>query len=173
MNYSENIPLESEKSAICKHHLFVCSANTCRSPLAAVIMRNEVARRLGTDVAGIEKSGYVIRSAGPWARPGAAITHESQVVLAEMGYPVPGRGARELNTGLIMDSAQIYAMTRWHIDQVLEQVPEVANRVRLLDPRGIDIEDPIGGSIEVYRTAGRQIQQAVQGIVAGMFNKKA
>lgn len=72
------------KESLDQSYLFVCSANTCRSPLAAVIMRNEVACKLKTDIAGIERQGIIIRSAGPWARSGAGITPESRVVLAEM-----------------------------------------------------------------------------------------
>jgi protein-tyrosine phosphatase len=153
------------------HYLFVCSANTCRSPLAAVIMRNEVARKLQTDIAGIEEQGYLIRSAGPWANRGAGITYESRQVLAEMGYPVPSRGARELGTGLITDAAEIFAMTQWHIDRVLDLAPNAGHKIRLLDPSGRDIPDPISMGIDVYRDVGKKIQAAVQQIVAGIFQR--
>jgi len=152
-----------------QRYLFVCSANTCRSPLAAVIMRNEVACKLKTNIAGIERQGIIIRSAGPWARSGAGITPESRVVLAEMGYSVPDRGSRRLSPELIWDSTKIYAMTRWHVEQVLDLVPAAQDRVSLLDPLGRDIPDPIGRSQEIYRQVGRQIQLAVQDIVKNLF----
>lgn len=132
-------------------------------------MRNEVAHALNTDIPGIENHGFLIRSAGPWADRGAAITRESQLVLKEMGYPVPTRGARELRAELVIEATQIYAMTRWHMDRVLELDPNA--RVQLLAPNGMDIPDPIGSGIETYRQVGRIIQASVRKIVSEIFRQ--
>lgn len=142
--------------------LMVCTANTCRSPLAAVIMRNELARKLNTTVEGLPDNGYLVRSAGPWANKGMDISENSKKVLAEMGYPVPSRGARELTSDLTADAAYIYAMTQWHLQQVLEITPEVADKIQLLDKTGMDIPDPIGSLLPVYQRVGKIIQHCVR-----------
>jgi len=162
----------SEIDSPCQHYLFVCTANTCRSPMGAVMMRNEVAGRLGVQVKDLERNGYVIKSAGPWAYQGMGISEEAQIVLAELGYPVPNRGARELSSDLALEAAQIFAMTRWHMQQVLQKVPQARNRIRLLNPDGRDIVDPIGMDLDTYRDVGRIIQKSVQGIVADLFKDK-
>lgn len=142
--------------------LLVCTANTCRSPFAAVIMRNELARRLDTTVDGLTEHGYLVRSAGPWADKGADISANAKIVLAQMGYPVPERGARELTSELTADAAYIYAMTQWHLRQVLGITPEVADRIQLLDKNGLDIPDPIGSELSVYEKVGAIIQRCVR-----------
>lgn len=142
--------------------LMVCTANTCRSPLAAVIMRNELARKLNTTVDGLSKHGYEVKSAGPWAEVGMGISHHTKLVLDEMGYPVPERGARELTCRLSSDAGFIYAMTNWHLLQVLNLTPGVEGKIQLLDKEGRDIPDPIGENYMVYRHIGVFIQQCVR-----------
>lgn len=142
--------------------LMVCTANTCRSPLAAVIMRNELARKLNSTVENLPANGYLVRSAGPWADRGEDISTNSKIVLSQLGYPVPGRGARELTGDLSADAEYIYAMTQWHQREVLAITPQVEGRIQLLDSRGKDIPDPIGGELRVYEKVGTIIQGCVR-----------
>jgi protein-tyrosine phosphatase len=142
--------------------LMVCTANTCRSPLAAVIMRNELARKLKTTVEALPENGYLVRSAGPWADVGMGISNHTKLVLGEMGYPVPERGARELTSQLTEGADFIYAMTQWHLLKVLDITPGVEDRIQLLDKRGQDISDPIGENYAFYRAVGAVIQQCVR-----------
>jgi len=63
-------------------------------------------------------------------------------------------------------------MTQGHLATLTEWVPKAAAKIKLLDPEGKDIEDPIGGSLEVYRACRDKIAQGVDAVLARIKTTK-
>jgi len=137
--------------------LFVCTGNTCRSPLAEAIFRKKVAERLGCGVDGLEDHGLTVASAGIAAMSGGRATPEAVQVAAEVGMDLSLHGTQPLTEPLVRYADRIYTMTRSHRQAIVAQWPEAAERVELLSVGGIDICDPIGGPLERYQRCAEQI----------------
>jgi protein-tyrosine-phosphatase len=141
--------------------LFVCSGNTCRSPMAAAIGNAHIAGRLKIPFEKLDGAGVKSMSAGVSAKVGAPLTHEAQEALRRIGVPVPKHSARNLTADLARHVEAIFCMTRAHREAVIDAHPFAAAKTHCLDPDG-DIEDPIGGGLEDYLNCARHIHRLVR-----------
>jgi protein-tyrosine phosphatase len=134
--------------------LFVCSGNTCRSPMAAAIARDLVARRTGPGSVPTR-----VMSAGTGALGGEAMTREAEEVLRERGID-PGRHRAEpLARAMVAEADVVYGMTRGHVGAVRSL--DAGARAALVDPGGLDVPDPIGGPRSVYRETAARLAEAI------------
>jgi protein-tyrosine-phosphatase len=141
--------------------LFVCSGNTCRSPMAAAMANAEIARRLNIPVDALETVNVRALSAGVSARVGAPMTPEADEVLRELQVPVKPHAARSLTPELAQRAELIFCMTSEHRQKVIEMLPSVAGKTYCLDLQR-DVDDPIGKGMPAYVACARAIQAAVQ-----------
>lgn len=141
--------------------LFVCSGNTCRSPMAAAMANAEIARRMGIPFESLETVNVRALSAGISARVGAPLTAEAQEVLRSLDVPVRPHAARNLTPELAERAEMIFCMTAAHRQGVIEMLPSVAGKTYCLDLQG-DVDDPIGKGMAAYVACARRIQSAVQ-----------
>ena len=141
--------------------LFVCSGNTCRSPMAAAIANAEIATRLGISVDALETVNVRAMSAGVAARVGAPLTPEAQEVLGSLSVPVQPHAARNLTPELAARAELIFCMTSAHRQAVVEMLPSMAGKTYCLSSEA-DIDDPIGKGMAAYVACARQIQKLVQ-----------
>ena len=141
--------------------LFVCSGNTCRSPMAAAIANAEIAKRMGIPFEALETVNVSALSAGVTARVGAPLTAEAAEVLRSLSVPVQPHAARNLTLELATQAEMIFCMTSAHRQAVLEMLPSVAGKTYCLDAE-VDVPDPIGKGMAAYVACARQIQQLVQ-----------
>jgi len=141
--------------------LFVCSGNTCRSPMAAAIANAEIAARLRIPVEALETVNVRALSAGVSARVGAPLTAEAAEVLRSLSVPVKPHAARNLTPELAEQAELIFCMTSAHRKAVVEMLPSVAFKTYCLDTE-TDVEDPIGKGMAAYVACARQIQRLVQ-----------
>ena len=128
--------------------LFVCTGNTCRSPMAA-------ARFLQLAVsAGLRDLD--VQSAGVAAQPGTPVTPQARFALFQKGISLPETAASQaLTPALVRDSDLIVTMTRSHLQRVVSRYPEAVDKTRtLLSYTGTDadVDDPFGGDSELYVT---------------------
>jgi protein-tyrosine phosphatase len=137
--------------------LFVCTGNTCRSPMAEALFRRLVAERLGCRPEEIERHGVVIASAGISAWAGTRASTGAIDVMAEMGGDLGGHESQPLTEDLVRQADVILTMTAAHRAAILAQFPEAGGRVTMLSPDRQDVLDPIGGSLDIYRRCARQI----------------
>ncbi len=141
--------------------LFVCSGNTCRSPMAEGLARRVLAERMGLADADLEKHGVSVTSAGSFAIAGAPPAAAAVTALAEAGIDIAAHRSRPLSIELIHQADLIVAMSHSHLAAVGSIVPSALEKTITLDPSG-DIEDPIGGGVEVYRTLTEQLRPLIQ-----------
>ncbi|HEU4834073.1 MAG TPA: hypothetical protein VFS90_06660 [Pyrinomonadaceae bacterium] len=141
--------------------LFVCSGNTCRSPMAAAIANAEIAARLGIPFKSLETVNVRAMSAGVSARVGAPLTDEAAEVLRSLSVPVQPHAARDLTPELGAEAELIFCMTKAHRKAVVEMLPEVAGKTYCLSTE-VDVDDPIGKGMAAYVACARQIQRLVQ-----------
>jgi len=139
--------------------LFVCTGNTCRSPMAEALFRHLVADRLGCRADEIERHGIVATSAGLAAWAGGAASGNAVAAAAELGGDLRGHESQPLTESLVHQADVILTMTATHRAALLAQFPEAGGRVAMLSPDRRDVIDPIGGSLETYRSCARQIHE--------------
>jgi protein-tyrosine phosphatase len=141
--------------------LFVCSGNTCRSPMAEAITRRVLAERLHVPEPELERKGISVISAGSYAMPGARATPQAVEALKEMGADLTHHRSRPLTVELIHQADMIFTMGRSHAAAVQALVPSATEKVATLDPAG-DIDDPIGGDAALYKTLAGQLQALIE-----------
>ncbi len=141
--------------------LFVCSGNTCRSPMAAAMANAEIARRLDIPVESLATVNVRAMSAGISARVGAPLTDEAADVLRSLDVPVQPHAAQNLTAELAEQAEMIFCMTSAHRQAVIEMLPSVAGKTYCLDLEG-DVSDPIGKGMPAYIACAQQIQAAVR-----------
>ena len=141
--------------------LFVCSGNTCRSPMAEAITRRVLADKLHVPELELERKGISVLSAGSYAMPGAKAAPQAVEALREMGSDLSQHRSRPLTVELIHQADMIFAMSRSHAAAVQALVPSATDKVATLDPAG-DIDDPIGGDAALYKTLAGQLQTLIQ-----------
>jgi protein-tyrosine phosphatase len=138
------------------------TGNTCRSPMAELICRDMLAKRLNCSINQLEDHGIMVMSAGLAAMMGGRASRESVQVCAEMGLDLTNHETQPLTEPLVRHADMIFTMTRSHRDAIVAQWPSAAERTSLLTLDGTDVCDPIGASTERYRCCANQIQAALK-----------
>ena len=135
--------------------LFVCSGNTCRSPLAAVLFRRLLEESGRHDIA--------VQSAGTGAYEGSPASEGAYLVALEAGLDLSAHRARLLDRELVKEADLILAMSRGHVTRTERLGGE--GKVHLLGEYAglggdeLEIRDPYGGDVEGYRATLEQLER--------------
>lgn len=141
-----------------KKLVFVCSGNTCRSPMARALFR-----QLLKETDPIKLDEYEIVSAGIFAKEGVPASSEAIEVMNEVGLDLNDHQARKVTREILENATWVVTMSQSHSEYIVELHPEIKPQVVSVyefagqEPR--EISDPFGGGVNVYRTCRDELRQ--------------
>lgn len=141
--------------------LFVCTGNTCRSPMGEALFRKHLAEKIGCGIDELEERGYKVLSAGTMNLVGVPASAEAVAACSRKGVDLRGHASRHLTRSLIDTSDVVFCMTRTHCEQVLFLSPDAENKCLLL-AQDRDIPDPIGQPQPFFDGCADIIEAAVK-----------
>lgn len=146
--------------------LFVCTGNTCRSPMAEGLFRKMLSDRLQCAEEDLVDRGYMVASAGLAAAMGSPPSPEAVQVLRQRGIDLQSHESQPVTPRLLNQVDHVFTMTRQHRDWIVREFPELESIVKLLSPEGIDISDPIGSGMDQYEKCADEIEQYLRVILS-------
>ncbi|MCH5147131.1 MAG: hypothetical protein J1F61_03880 [Clostridiales bacterium] len=136
-----------------KKVLFVCTGNTCRSPMAEFLLRSKLKKR--------KIKWWDVASCGIHAEVGGVISPNSKAALEEIGIKVNKFAPRQLTQKIIGASTIVICMTQSQ-KQMLE---ECGNVFCVRDVCGYDVPDPYGQDLEAYRLTREALSRACDTLI--------
>lgn len=121
-----------------KNILVICTGNTCRSPMGEGIIKDILSKK------GI--NNITVNSAGLSVFDGDAASINAVDALSEIGIDISKHRSKSALRSDLLDADIIYVMTTQHKNVIVDALPEVENKIKV-----IDIPDPFGMSIDRYR----------------------
>jgi protein-tyrosine phosphatase len=159
---------ESIRYALARKIVFICTGNTCRSPMAEGMFKHRLAERLGCRIDELPARGYVVSSAGVSALPNDPAAEDSIDALREFGIDISNHRSRLASADLLARADDVIAMTRNHLLTIVNRYPVLSGSLRLLCGPDGDLDDPIGGGPDVYRKCAATIHQHVDRLIIEM-----
>ena len=151
------LPADHVNGASTVHLLFVCSGNTCRSPMMTALTRAALDRRGLNDVH--------VESAGTFASEGARASEEAQATMAARGLSLVnhrGRPADEIELGLY---DRICCMTEGHA-AFMRHLGVAADRLTVINASAGGVPDPYGGDRAAYEACATVLSHAADTLAA-------
>lgn len=137
--------------------IFICTGNTCRSPMAEGLFRAHN---------GEEKTGLAALSAGMYTSDGLPASGNAVTAAAELGADITSHRSRMLTPELAREAKYLVCMTGAHYDRLCELFPDCADKIFTLLPE--DISDPFGGDLATYRRSAAEIDKGVQAVIENL-----
>ncbi len=147
-----------------KKILFVCTGNTCRSPMAQALFMKYLSTYS-------KHEAYEVISAGIFAHAGNPVSLETSLLLQkEEGIDLSSHQSQCIDTDMVQGADLILTMTREHKNFIINQYPlpdgkEIHTLSEYVGQNHEDIIDPIGGGLESYRECLQQMRGLIHMLV--------
>lgn len=155
--------IESTPLSILKKVLFVCTGNTCRSPMAEALFRDMVR----------ERADYQVSSAGVAAAPGMPASKHSAALLKARGIDLDSFKSRMLDRQILEQATHVFAMSSHHMAAIADEFPAHSDKVYLVSEfvaedalRGRDLSDPFGQGRSAYEQTLRDLEIILPSLLA-------
>ena len=146
--FGKNILTDNQPLKVC----FICTGNTCRSPMAMAVLNK------------FGNGKYIASSAGIMANKGAPINDKAKKALIRAGIESTEQNnynehiARQLNMGIMESSDLIIGIGAGHAMMIIQSFPLLASKVTSLEK---PITDPFGQSQEIYDKCLAEITEQI------------
>lgn len=129
--------------------VFVCTGNTCRSPMAAALATQLIKAQ--------------VVSAGVYAGDGYPASQNAVQAMADMGIDIKNHQSTQLTTELLENASLVLTMTASHLHAVKTLNPTVnAYTLGAYANTNTGISDPFGGDLNIYKSCATQINTLLQ-----------
>lgn len=147
--------------------LFVCTGNTCRSPMAEALL-NALWKEQNSDIE------LTALSAGVFALDGMPASDEAIRVMKEYGIDLTNHKSKQLTEDIIKQADLILTMTDSHRKTIVDKFPDYKSLVftlnQYIDSDG-EISDPYGRGLQAYQETAKQLQEIITKLIARIKNQ--
>ncbi|MEW8972583.1 MAG: low molecular weight protein arginine phosphatase [Tissierellaceae bacterium] len=144
--------------------LFICTGNTCRSPMAEGILR-ELAKKKGLDIK--------VKSAGLVATEDGDISRDAISTLKDIGIDISDIRSKSVNEDLIKEADLILTMSQRHKGNLTLKYPYIREKIFLLNEYAFDMNkdvvDPFGMGRKYYEETRNEIYRAIEEILDSKY----
>ena len=136
--------------------VFVCTGNTCRSPMAECLARAMFAAREA-------REAWMVLSAGVYALSGAPASEGAKHAMERRGLTLEGHRSRAVTRVLLDHAALVVGMGPGHISQLRAMYPDCQTPMRAFDDP--PISDPYGRDDAAYERAARDLERQLPALL--------
>jgi tRNA threonylcarbamoyl adenosine modification protein (Sua5/YciO/YrdC/YwlC family) len=142
--------------------LIVCSGNTCRSPMGAVLLRDMLRRRVGPERRRRGLPLPAVESAGIAALDGLSASGNAILAMNQVGLDLTAHASRRLLAEDVLAADFVLTVSAEAAARIRSLAPEAADRVEVMSPDEHGIPDPFGSPLSEYVRCADRVRRALE-----------